>query len=144
MTKKAEDLSTILRREVREAYLNKMGTDIKFVLRPTFDEVAFRACFATVAHRHGIRYHKGVGWLTQEQQDDRRRYVYYLRQSRRAVMDAVTRLQRNEVKVHPPATPQVVKQNVAQVYSPSPEVAERLKRARAFFAKRAAKIERLL
>lgn len=144
MTKKAEDLSTILRREVREAYLNKMGTDIRFVLRPTFDEVAYRACFATVAHRHNIRYHKGVSWLTQEQQDDRRRYVCYLRQSRRAVIDAVTRLQKNEVKVHPPPTPQVVKQHVAQACSPSPEVAERLRQARAFFAERAAQIERLL
>lgn len=143
MSKKVEDLSTVLRREVREAYLNKMGTDIQFVLRPTLDDIVFRTCFAKVAHRHGIRYHKGAGWLTQEQQDDRRQYVYYLRQARRAVVDAVARLEKNEHNNRPPVTvPKLsVRTSSSPGAGPSPEVAERLRASRAFLIDKIARTQ---
>lgn len=96
MSKKEESLDTVLARAVKSVYFNRAGNNFNFVASPYFDERLFSECFAVVIHRYGIFYHRSSMSLTQEQQDDRRRYVLHYRTIRRRLMRAIGSLAKNE------------------------------------------------
>lgn len=109
MSAKCESLDTIMARAVKAVYFNRMGSDYQFVSKPYLNEEVFRTCFATVAHRYGIIYHKGVSLLSQKQLDDRRRYALHYRSARRRMQRAISNLAKNELgRQQSTATPVLV------------------------------------
>ena len=95
-----ESLVVKVGKAVKSLYYERMRHDSLFLISRHLNEKVFGACFASVAHQHGIFYHLGVGvcQLSPAQEQDRRYYARYYRSARRALLRAIVRFEKNKKK----------------------------------------------